>query len=78
MTSLKTAAKETIAGVFSAILLFVPSPVRAETGYAYSDIQPMRMRSETLYPRVSRFPFRWIRVTRALGTRLDTLQIKFD
>ena len=26
--------------------------------------------SETLYPRVSRFPFRWIRVTRALGTRL--------
>ena len=27
--------------------------------------------SKLLYPRVPRFPFRWTRVTRTLGTRLD-------
>ena len=31
----------------------------------------------TLHPRVSRFPFRWIRVTRALGTRLISLRADF-
>ena len=51
-------AKLEIGLIFSAILLFVPSPVRAENGYACSDIQPMRMRSKTLYPRVSCFPLR--------------------
>ena len=30
--------------------------------------------SETLCPRVSRFTFRWTRVTRALGTRLGVVQ----
>ena len=32
--------------------------------------------SETLYPRVRRFPFRWIRVTRTLGTRLGVMPFR--